>query len=84
MTGYDEVAETNDFIILYPDAKALTLSNPNGCWDWWGYTENSSILNPGKLYATKKGVQMAEIKRQIDGVRNGDLELTPYKLLVSE
>ncbi len=84
LSGYGEVAETNDFIILYPDAKKLTLSNPRGCWDWWGYTENSSIMKPGKLYATNKGVQMMEIKRQIDAIRTGDLELTPVKHLVSE
>ena len=35
--GYNEVGELNNIIILYPQAIA-TVSNPNGCWDWWGYT----------------------------------------------
>ncbi|KAK3106431.1 hypothetical protein FSP39_019772 [Pinctada imbricata] len=35
--GYNEVGEANNIIILYPQA-IKTLSNPNGCWDWWGYT----------------------------------------------
>lgn len=35
--GYNEVGELNNIIILYPQAIA-TASNPNGCWDWWGYT----------------------------------------------
>ena len=34
--GYNDLAEENDIIILYPQ---VTLSknvpfNPNGCWDW--------------------------------------------------
>ncbi|XP_072255048.1 poly(3-hydroxybutyrate) depolymerase-like [Pyxicephalus adspersus] len=32
-TGYNQVADLNNFIILYPQAKS-NLSNPNGCWDW--------------------------------------------------
>ena len=32
--GYNEVADLNDFIILYPQATTST-SNPNGCWDWF-------------------------------------------------
>jgi len=35
--GYNEVGELNNIIMLYPQAIA-TASNPNGCWDWWGYT----------------------------------------------
>ncbi|XP_069483799.1 poly(3-hydroxybutyrate) depolymerase-like isoform X2 [Ambystoma mexicanum] len=31
-TGYNEVADLNNLIILYPQAKK-TLTNPNGCWD---------------------------------------------------
>ncbi|CAJ0960722.1 unnamed protein product [Ranitomeya imitator] len=31
-TGYNQVADLNNFIILYPQAKS-NLSNPNGCWD---------------------------------------------------
>ncbi|KAG8546013.1 hypothetical protein GDO81_019899 [Engystomops pustulosus] len=32
-TGYNQVADLNNFIILYPQAKS-NMSNPNGCWDW--------------------------------------------------
>ena len=35
--GYNEVGEANNIIILYPQVTA-TLTNPMGCWDWWGYT----------------------------------------------
>ncbi|CAN0263842.1 unnamed protein product [Lampetra planeri] len=37
LLGYNEVGDLNNIIILYPQARS-TLSNPLGCWDWWGYT----------------------------------------------
>ncbi|KAM3926880.1 poly(3-hydroxybutyrate) depolymerase-like [Leptodactylus fuscus] len=55
-TGYNQVADLNNFIILYPQAKS-NMSNPNGCWDWWGY---SSIA-----YANKNGYQMTGIERMM-------------------
>ena len=37
-TGYNQVADENNIIIIYPQAtSSVALSNPNGCWDWWGY-----------------------------------------------
>jgi len=36
-TGYNEVGELNNIIIIYPQAIAI-IDNPMGCWDWWGYT----------------------------------------------
>jgi poly(3-hydroxybutyrate) depolymerase len=35
--GYNRWAESNRLIILYPQT-AKSSVNPNGCWDWWGYT----------------------------------------------
>jgi hypothetical protein len=32
----DQYADTNDMIVLYPQATASAV-NPLGCWDWWGY-----------------------------------------------
>jgi len=37
-TGYNEVGELNNIIMLYPQATATNVINPYGCWDWWGYT----------------------------------------------
>jgi hypothetical protein len=34
--GYLEVAELNDIIVLFPQAIKQAISNPQGCWDWWG------------------------------------------------
>lgn len=33
-TGYNRWAEANNIVVLYPQAKA-TLTNPEGCWDWY-------------------------------------------------
>jgi hypothetical protein len=32
--------------------------NPNGCWDWWGYT--------GAPYHTRNGAQMRAVKAMVD------------------
>lgn len=45
-TGYNQVADLNNFIILYPQAISSLLTNPNGCFDWWGYTD----ANYGNLF----------------------------------
>jgi len=55
--GYNEWAESNKIIVLYPQTKA-NLLNPKGCWDWWGYT--------GTDYATKLAVQITAIKNMVD------------------
>lgn len=70
-TGYNEVAEANGLIILYPQAKSSTFlpSNPNGCWDWWGYTNGN--------YATQSGVQMKESMRLVQSILNKEVEITP-------
>jgi len=43
--------------VLYPQAMANTL-NPEGCWDWWGYT--------GVDYCTYYAPQMATVKNMMD------------------
>jgi hypothetical protein len=44
----------NSIIHLQAKASSANPSNPNGCWDWWGY---NSPLD----YDNKKGAQMAAI-----------------------
>lgn len=62
-TGYLEVAELNDIIVLFPQIIQSTLNpqNPNGCFDWWGYGSAN--------YANKLGPQMSGIKKMINTVR---------------
>jgi poly(3-hydroxybutyrate) depolymerase len=35
--GFAEIADQNRLIVLFPQTKA-GIYNPEGCWDWWGYT----------------------------------------------
>jgi hypothetical protein len=37
-SGFAELADTNRLIVLFPQISASSLVNPQGCWDWWGYT----------------------------------------------
>ncbi|CAF1122772.1 unnamed protein product [Rotaria magnacalcarata] len=62
-TGYLEVAELNNIIILFPQIIATQTdpSNKDGCWDWWGYGSPN--------YANKLGTQMAGVKKLIDSLR---------------
>lgn len=60
-SGYNEWAEANGIIILYPQAQPNTmLGNANACFDWWGYEDPD--------YAVKSGVQMAGIKAMVDRI----------------
>ncbi len=45
--GYNKWADSNGMIVLYPQATA-TLSNPEGCWDWWGYDDANYALKSGR------------------------------------
>ena len=57
--GYNDWAEANNIIVVYPYAKKdVSLGNSNACWDWWGYT--------GDDYVLKKGVQMEFSKKVLD------------------
>jgi poly(3-hydroxybutyrate) depolymerase len=65
--GYNEWAEANRIVVLYPQAAAVTervagakldWPNPQGCWDWWGFT--------GKDFARKNGPQIAAIDAMIN------------------
>lgn len=66
--GYNDWAESNQLIILYPQAKvSQRLGNPNGCWDWWGYTDSK--------YHTKEGAQMKVVSKLIDRILKRTLPL---------
>ncbi len=64
--GYNEWAEANRLLVLYPQVASSKLAplNPMGCWDWWGYTEDS--------YATKAGPQIKVIKATMDALAGLD------------
>lgn len=58
-SGYLAAADAGDVIVLFPQVEpSYQPLNPNGCWDWWGYT--------GEAYATQAGPQIAAIKAMLD------------------
>lgn len=57
-TGFAEIADTNRLVILFPQAKAISGINPEGCWDWWGYT--------GLDYLGKDAPQIAAIWAMVE------------------
>ena len=64
-TGYNEVADDNQIIVLYPQVrKSEPLPfNPKGCWDFWGYSSGDM---PPYTYYQKDAPQMIAIKKMID------------------
>jgi poly(3-hydroxybutyrate) depolymerase len=56
--GYNEWAERNRIVVLYPQAASVPMLNPKSCWDWWGYTGNG--------YATREGVQIKALRQMIE------------------
>jgi hypothetical protein len=72
-TGYTRWADTNNIIVLFPQAKvdstsratsaSGSLANPNGCWDWVGWY--------GANFAQKAGTQQAALKAMVDRLASG-------------
>jgi hypothetical protein len=60
--GFNEWANANALLVLYPQVASSKIApmNPNGCWDWWGYT--------GEDYATRDGAQIKVIKATLDAL----------------
>ncbi len=56
-SGFARWAEANRVVLLFPQVTASTL-NPNGCWDWWGYT--------GRNFLERDAPQMLAVKRMLD------------------
>ena len=58
-SGYAQYAEGLNTIVMFPQAISSTL-NPNGCWDWWGYTSPA--------YASIYGLQMISVRQMLERV----------------
>lgn len=56
-SGYARWAESNRLIVLFPQVRPSDL-NPNGCWDWWGFS--------GPHFLERDAPQMLGVKRMID------------------
>lgn len=59
-TGLNAWAETNRIVVLYPQTKTSMIMplNPQGCWDWWGYSGNN--------YANSEAAQVVAITNMIE------------------
>ena len=55
--GYNRWADANAIVVLYPQVAAQQV-NPEGCWDWWGYS--------GGDYYRRTGKQMRAVKAMVD------------------
>ncbi|HVE08660.1 MAG TPA: poly(3-hydroxybutyrate) depolymerase [Paraburkholderia sp.] len=61
-TGYNELADSNRIIVLYPQIRANAARNPQGCWDFWGYS-SADPTHPD--FYIKTAPQMAAIDAMI-------------------
>ncbi|GAA4072648.1 extracellular catalytic domain type 2 short-chain-length polyhydroxyalkanoate depolymerase [Actinomadura miaoliensis] len=59
----NEYADTNNLVVLYPQATASswTGGNPQGCWNWWGYGGDTA-------YDMKGGKQIETLMRMVRAV----------------
>jgi poly(3-hydroxybutyrate) depolymerase len=72
--GYNEWADTNRIIVLYPQIRALGLTglgitNPESCWDWWGYLDANPTEAP--IWLLQSGRQIGAIKAMLDRITSG-------------
>ncbi len=63
-SGLNAWAEQNRIVVAYPQIESMPM-NPQGCWDWWGYT--------GAQYDLRAGKQISGINALIDAFANGRL-----------
>jgi poly(3-hydroxybutyrate) depolymerase len=66
--GYNEWAESNNIIVVYPQAvkSEFLPMNPSGCFDWWGYTDAN--------YSFKNGAQMQTVYNMVQSlIKTGQL-----------
>ncbi|MDG0817131.1 alpha/beta hydrolase family protein [Bdellovibrio svalbardensis] len=74
--GYAEYAEAsaNHLMVFFPQTQITSdnyPANPNGCWDWYGWT--------GKEYATNQGSEPSWLIQQINAIKKN-----PRALLLQE
>ena len=63
-SGLNAWAIQNQIVVVYPQIQSA-LMNPQGCWDWWGYT--------GAQYDLHAGKQITGVNAIIDAFANGML-----------
>jgi poly(3-hydroxybutyrate) depolymerase len=94
--GYNEWAENNRIIVLYPQAQKTAGVNPRGCFDWWGYEDAGNQNGPcntvGKYtygqcsaarYHTKDGVQIKAVWSMVQRVTAGSTGGNPSSPVIN-
>lgn len=61
--AYNRWAAAGHIVVLYPQVTP-SRANPNGCWDFWGYT--------GDDYRVQDGLQMRAVRAMIDRMLEPD------------
>ena len=73
--GYNRWAESNRIVLLYPQVRASHAArpgasyqlNPEGCWDFWGYTDPAeSLAGPQRRFASRLAPQVQAVKAMVD------------------
>lgn len=61
-TGLNRWAESNRLVVFYPQTQSSNMMpfNPQGCWDWWGYTDEN--------YATAQGTQVQAVRALVNAI----------------
>ncbi len=62
--GLNEWADSNNMVVVYPQIEK-SLLNPQGCWDWWGYS--------GSDYDLASGEQVAAVNSIIEAFARDEL-----------
>lgn len=77
-TGYNQMAEANDIIMLYPQVQPSNGSplNPEGCWDFWGY---SSPGNPDPDYYSHNAPQLRAVYHMIERLAEPNVSSAPQE-----
>lgn len=72
--GYTHWAGPLHLVLVFPRVEAIepyargawdSIGNPQGCWDWWGYTTPTDLHG----YAVKGAPQMQTIVNMVDALR---------------
>ena len=62
--GYNEMADTNRIIVLYPQVEPSYFYpyNPKGCWDFWGYSASDPFA---PNFYSRQAPQMAAVRAML-------------------
>lgn len=73
-TGYNQLADTNRLIVLYPQVRQ-SLSNPLGCWDFWGYTATPG--DGASSFYAKTAPQLSAVMRMVQQLGKARTVIVP-------